>query len=1065
MTAPNGTGYKLTALINSWSTLQLSGSRTAVVGSHTKDYAPVNLGQLKNVAQLFYNRLIEVGYVNQYPWSGSSGASKDYAMANIGQIKNLFNFDVTYDSDGNGLPDWWELKYFGAIGQSPSAQSPIADGYTILQDYQASRNPVSSGLTQNLTANIGAAISGSSSYNATSGTFSIVAAGADIDGTSDQFRFVYQELPGDFVLIARVTGLQNVSAWSKAGLMIRNTLAANSANVMVALTPGNGVTFQGRSTAGGGSGTYLNTPAAAPVWLKLQRLGGLFVASKSSDGVTWQLLGTTTIAMNSTVYAGLAVTSHNAATTTTATFANVNLTATGSDGLQAPWSRQDIGSPGLQGYAQYASSLFTLGGGGSDIYNAADQFGFTYQPLTGDGYLTARILSQQDTNGSAKAGIMIRESLSVGSRNSLIALTPGVSGLDIQERIATGSSTLANSAGAASAPVWVRAQRHGNSILGWRSADGVNWTLASSNTLSALASQVYIGMAVSSHNNAELSTATFDNVAMTLQPPSPALPVPWNSADIGSPVNTGYAQGSLQSDGQSLSVQVAGGGTRITGSSDQFQYVFQGLSGDGKIVAEVLSQSDTSPLAQAGLMIREDAAASSRQVMVATTPGSGFAFAYRTSTNGTTTTKTGGTASMPKWLRLERNGSLFTAWTSPDGATWTLSGTVSLAMSSNAQVGLAVSGNNASMASVARFSNVLVTTPASTNWDSDNNGLADAWEIQYFGHTGVNPAAPSPRGMGIPFYRSTQMGRDPDNYLLSIVSGTNQTGTPGHFTAAPLVVKVTNSGSTPVNQAPVTFSVAQGGGLLSTTNSGSATFSSLQLLTGTNGQAQLYYELPPGANTTSIVTAQAGNALQSMTEYGVSPYPQITSPATVITTIHAPFSYAITATKTPSSYNASGLPAGLSVTTSTGIISGSASASGIYNVNLSAINSSGTGAGVLLVDVISGTSSAPVINSGTAAVATAGSPFTYQITASNNPTGFAATGLPSGLVVDPFGGLISGSVATSGTYALNFKCGEWFGNGQRRPHIDSKRNIIIGRSGLSLHHRHSGRHGNCGECV
>jgi hypothetical protein len=50
------------------------------------------------------------------------------------------NFVNSVDSDSNGLPDWWEMKYFGAIGQNPNAD-PDGDGLTNLQEYQHGTDP------------------------------------------------------------------------------------------------------------------------------------------------------------------------------------------------------------------------------------------------------------------------------------------------------------------------------------------------------------------------------------------------------------------------------------------------------------------------------------------------------------------------------------------------------------------------------------------------------------------------------------------------------------------------------------------------------------------------------------------------------------------------------------------------------------------------------------------------------------------------------------------------------------------------------------------------------------
>lgn len=93
---PGGAGSNVWTLIESF--------------SGTNNFRPVNLGQLKYVAQPFYDRLIEVGYTTNYPWSGSTNQVNDFVLANIGQMKNVFSFDVK-DSDSDGIPDWWEIAH------------------------------------------------------------------------------------------------------------------------------------------------------------------------------------------------------------------------------------------------------------------------------------------------------------------------------------------------------------------------------------------------------------------------------------------------------------------------------------------------------------------------------------------------------------------------------------------------------------------------------------------------------------------------------------------------------------------------------------------------------------------------------------------------------------------------------------------------------------------------------------------------------------------------------------------------------------------------------------------
>jgi hypothetical protein len=81
--------------------------------------------------------------------------------------------------------------------------------------------------------------------------------------------------------------------------------------------------------------------------------------------------------------------------------------------LPLGWQTQNVGSVGVAGSAGYDfnAGTFAVGGSGVDIWGTADSFRYTYQTLTGDGYLLARVASQGNTDGWAKAGVMIRDSL------------------------------------------------------------------------------------------------------------------------------------------------------------------------------------------------------------------------------------------------------------------------------------------------------------------------------------------------------------------------------------------------------------------------------------------------------------------------------------------------------------------------------------------------------------------------------------------------------------------------------------------------------------------------------
>ena len=159
-----------------------------------------------------------------------------------------------------------------------------------------------------------------------SGTFTVRGSGADVWGTADQFHYAYTTMTGDGTIVARVASIPlNVNAWVKAGVMIRESLTAGSAHGFMLVSASKGVAFQRRPAAGGASVSSAGSMSAAPRWVKLQRNGDLFSAYESADGVTWTLVGTETIPMGTTVFAGLAVTSHTTSAAATCTLDSVSL--------------------------------------------------------------------------------------------------------------------------------------------------------------------------------------------------------------------------------------------------------------------------------------------------------------------------------------------------------------------------------------------------------------------------------------------------------------------------------------------------------------------------------------------------------------------------------------------------------------------------------------------------------------------------------------------------------------------------------------------------------------------
>lgn len=340
-----------------------------------------------------------------------------------------------------------------------------------------------------------------------SGTFTVEGAGADIWGTADAFRYVWQPINGDVDIIARVIAVDNVDAWTKAGVMIREQLTATSPHAFMLVSAAKGLAFQRRVSAGGLSTHTAAIASTAPAWVGLQRRGNTITGYYSLDGSNWTRVGSETYLMSAAVYVGLAVTSHNSSQLAVAVFDDVRVRS----GLPEPWEAQDIGTVGLAGTSSEASGTFTVRGAGADIWGTADAFQFVWQRLSGDGVVTARVSEVEPVAPWVKAGVMIRERLTADSAHAFM-LVSAEKGLAFQRRLATALlSSHTGTAGAA--PMWVKLERGGDVISAYASADGVAWTLVGSETFT-MGSDVYIGLAVTSHDATRLATATFDNVSV-----------------------------------------------------------------------------------------------------------------------------------------------------------------------------------------------------------------------------------------------------------------------------------------------------------------------------------------------------------------------------------------------------------------------------------------------------------------------------------------------------------------------------------------------------------------------
>lgn len=463
-------------------------------------------------------------------------------------------------------------------------------------------------------ADIGATgAAGSSTFS--NGVYSVTGAGDDVWGTADAAQYAYTSLTGDGSIVARVRTIQYVHAWTKAGVMIRNSASPSAAQafMLVAASATKGVPFQRRPSDGASSVGSPGSQSTAPRWVKLVRAGNVITGYESGNGVDWTIVGSDTFTMGSTVLVGLAVSSHVTGTTATATFDNVTISTSA-----PPPSNQP---PAVAMTSPASGASFTA-------------------PAT-----ISVAASATDSDGTiAKVDFF------------------------------AGTTLLASDSAAPYALSW-----------------------------SNVAAGTYVLKAVATDDDGAATTSGTVTITVSDAPTSTGLPTGWTHADIGA---TPIAGDATFTDG---TYTVTGSGADVWGTADAFHYAYRTLSGDGAIVARVTSiPQGIHSWVKAGVMIRASLTAGSPHAFMLASASKGMAF-QRRALNGGVSASTSGTASAaPRWVKLQRNGNLFSAYESADGVNWTLVGTDSISMGTTVYIGLAVTSHNTGASATCTFDSVSV---------------------------------------------------------------------------------------------------------------------------------------------------------------------------------------------------------------------------------------------------------------------------------------------------------------------------------------------------------------------
>lgn len=255
-------------------------------------------------------------------------------------------------------------------------------------------------------------------------------------------------------------------------------------------------------------------------------------------------------------------------------------------------------------------------------------------------------------------------------------------------------------------------------VIQYRNVSVSDWTTINSNTNSVILPALscgydYLYQVASTCSGGQQSAYSTTGGFSTPSCPAncPPLPTRWSSADIG---NVGVA-GSACYLTQFLVYLTQGSGSDIGGTSDAFRFAYVSVSGDDQIVARLAAQTATDPNGKAGIMIRENSSAESRNAFIGITKSQGAVFQYRTTTGGATTVNTLAGPKVGYWVKLVKSGTKFAGYVSTNGSAWTQLGPiVDLGFGATAAVsgGYAITNHNNTALASANFDNFSQSTPA-----------------------------------------------------------------------------------------------------------------------------------------------------------------------------------------------------------------------------------------------------------------------------------------------------------------------------------------------------------------
>jgi alpha-galactosidase len=177
--------------------------------------------------------------------------------------------------------------------------------------------------------------------------------------------------------------------------------------------------------------------------------------------------------------------------------------------LPLHWGFNDINE--TNGSAVFENNAFTVVGGGTDIWNQSDQFAYLNVDTCNSQSISARVISQVNSDPWAKAGLMFRETANAGSSFAMLFLSP-FNGIHLQYRDGTGNICNDISCGSYTLPVFLKLDRTDSTFVASKSTNGSTWTPIGTYKNLTFTKKFKVGLLVNAHSTTNMGQAKFDSV-------------------------------------------------------------------------------------------------------------------------------------------------------------------------------------------------------------------------------------------------------------------------------------------------------------------------------------------------------------------------------------------------------------------------------------------------------------------------------------------------------------------------------------------------------------------------